>query len=104
MRQFVIPAVAVDFPSTAAIILKLAAPYLADLLSRSNAHPHRGLAAAHRVRHRADRYPSSPGRPPRHADYAPGGIFDPLFAGLSADAARVHAAIKQTERGRSLGL
>jgi hypothetical protein len=36
---------------------------------------------------------AEPIKPSRHTDYTPGGVFDPLFAGLSAAAADIRAAI-----------
>jgi hypothetical protein len=35
---------------------------------------------------------AEPIKPPRHTDYASGGAYHPLFAGLSADAASIRAA------------
>jgi hypothetical protein len=34
-----------------------------------------------------------PIKPPRQIDYASGGVYDPVFAGLLADAASIRAAI-----------
>ena len=55
---------------------------------------HNRVAATKYIQRRDDcRYSSPSGAPLRQVDYAPGGIFDPRLAGLSADAAGINAAI-----------
>jgi hypothetical protein len=67
----------------------LTARYLAGFMRmfRRGAE-HSGLAATDdSIRHRDGyRYSSVSGAPLRQTDYTSGGIFDPLFRGLSADA------------------
>jgi len=54
----------------------------------------RNLAATDNIHHRDNRgYTSLSGRSLRRIDYAPGGIFDPLFTGILANAAGINAAI-----------
>jgi hypothetical protein len=52
--------------------------------------PERCVAGADDMRPRDDQRPLRWGVPPR--PYAPGGVFDPLFAGLLVDAAGIRAA------------
>ena len=56
-----------------------------------------GLAAMIRRWARPDNHActSLSGRSFRRIDYAPGGIFDPLFTGISANAAGINAAISR---------
>ena len=63
-------------------------------LGRASARYLAGLAAMIRWA-RPDNHvcTSLPGRSFRRIDYAPGGIFDPLFTGISANAAGINAAI-----------
>lgn len=54
----------------------------------------RSLAATENTRHRDNpRCSSQSGRFFRRSDHAPGGIFDPLFTSIAADAAGINAAI-----------
>ena len=73
--------------------LPLRFPCPADLsaLGRASARYLAGLAAMIRWARPDNR--SLSGRSFRRIDYAPGGIFDPLFDGISANAAGINAAI-----------
>jgi hypothetical protein len=73
--------------------LPLRFPCPADIsaLGRASARYLAGLAAM--IRWARPDNASLSGRSFRRIDYAPGGIFDPLFAGISANAAGINAAI-----------
>ena len=74
--------------------LPLRFPCPADIsaLGRASARYLAGLAAMFRW---APDNTSLSGRSFRRIDYAPGGIFDPLFTGISANAAGMNAAISR---------
>src|SRR5262249_54291330 len=59
----------------------------------------RSLAATDNIHH-SDNHgcTSLSGRSLRRIDHAPGGIFDPLFTGISANAAGINAAISHLRR------
>jgi hypothetical protein len=70
------------------------ARYLAAAMTRWARQLLRSLAATDDIHH-SDNHgcTSLSGRSLRRIDHAPGGIFDPLFTGISSNAAGINAAI-----------
>jgi hypothetical protein len=75
------------------LTLRFTCPADTTALGRASARYLAGLAAM--IRRWAPDNTSLSGRSFRRIDYAPGGIFDPLFAGISAYAAGINAAISR---------
>jgi hypothetical protein len=73
------------------LTLRFTCPADTTALWRASARYLAGLAAM--IRWARPDNTSLSGRSFRRIDYAPGGIFDPLFTGISANAAGINAAI-----------
>jgi hypothetical protein len=97
MRKLINPTTAVAASLLIASALRmLTARYFGgftDIFRRSPEHS--SAAATDGIWHRDSGYPSLSGDPLRYADYTPGGVFDPLFAGISFDTAGISAAISR---------
>jgi hypothetical protein len=94
MRNLINPTVAFASLLTVAGLRRLTARYSGGFTAMIRRSPeHSSVAVTDGVRHRDNGYPSLSGGPLWYADYTPGGVFDPLFAGLSFDTAGISAAI-----------
>jgi hypothetical protein len=94
MRKLIIPTVAVASLLTASALRRLTARYFAGFTAMIRRSPeHTSIAVTDGFWRRDNGYRSLSGGPLRYADYTPGGVFDPLFAGLSFDTAGISAAI-----------
>ena len=83
-------------PADATALWRASARYLAGVATTTRWARQllRNLAATDNIHHRNNhRCSSLSGRSSRWIGHAPGGIFDPLFAGISANAAGINAAI-----------
>jgi hypothetical protein len=96
MHKLISPTITVPSLRTAAALYRLTARYFGGFTAMIRRSPeHSSVAATDGIWHRDSGYPRRSGGPLRHADYTPGGVFDPLFAGLSFDTAGISAAISR---------
>jgi hypothetical protein len=96
MRKLISPIVTVPSLLTAAALWRLTARYFAGFTAMIRRSPeHTSVAVTDGFWHRDNGYRSLWGGPLRYADYTPGGVFDPLFAGLPFEIAGINAAISR---------
>jgi hypothetical protein len=96
MRKLISPIVTVPSLLTAAALWRLTARYLAGFTAIIRRSPeHTSVAVTDGFWHCDNGYRPLSGNPLRYADYTPGGVFDPLFAGLPFDIAGISAAISR---------
>jgi hypothetical protein len=95
MRKLINPTVAVASLLTASALRRFTARYIGGFTTMIRRSPERSsVAVTDGFWHRDNGYRSLSGDPLRYA-YTPGGVFDPLFAGLSFDTAGISAAISR---------